>query len=244
MGYAERAKQAKKNRGFRPPEGEYKVRLADWELTTSRTSGNKMFVLDWKVLEGPDADTTTEMKAKNRKLRNRFILSNDFSFDNMLAFLDDVGADLSQVREIEEDPEYSDFKEIFESLDKNAPDAVVNIKNQADSNQYYNLYFKEVEPVLAGKPADPKGPESSVSDKIFISHKGEVLAVTPDALKEMVADGRYSGPVNYNQGDGWQSLEAAGFSMPAAPEKPTTPEKPSAPGNEKPPAVDSTKKPW
>lgn len=168
MSYAERAKTARQNQGFRPPEGAYAGRFRGWEFKRSN-EGNPQFILDWKVLQGPNPETTARFQASQKMgLRQRFVLSVDFQFDAFLVLLEDMGADLSAIRSTAEDPEYVDFRALLDRVEKRPPDAELAVTYPKKVNpQYpnsYNLSVKKVEKVLEGQPAvAPVAPTAPVA---------------------------------------------------------------------------------
>ena len=147
-GYASRARDARSNRGFRPAEGLYQGLFKNWEFKTSK-SGNQMFVLEFKVLQGPTLEVTEQFaKSPKRVLRCQYVLSVPHHFDSFLILLEDLGVDLSTVRTIEQDPEYTDFRNIFDQVERRPPTCELKVKHQKDSDQNYNLDVKKIERIF------------------------------------------------------------------------------------------------
>lgn len=148
MSYADRAKEARANQGFRPPEGDWKLRFKGAKFERSKKSGNAMISAEFKPMAGPDPVVCQRMKDKDRKLKKRWVMSVDFQFDDLLLFLEELGADLSRCRPLSEDPDFIDLREILDAAEKFSPDCTGTVTHQKDNPQYYNLRLKDVEPVL------------------------------------------------------------------------------------------------
>lgn len=222
MSYADRAKAYRASFSSRPAEGQYKTRLkgVKWEL--GRTSRKPQFVCEFKVIEGPTPEATAAFNqpGKDKKLKCRFLPHSENSFARLLVFLEDMGADLSQVRDETQDPDMMDLRNLMDLADKYSPDCVVDIKHQLDNDQYYNLYIREVEKVLVGnQTAAPAAPAPAAAPAAapapvwgYYMNGGAVCPGTREEIQNWVNAG-YTGQVNVN--GAWVSIAEAGLVVPA-----------------------------
>jgi hypothetical protein len=145
--YAQRAASSRQNRGGRPIEGDYQVCFKDWQYSLAKTSSQPMFTLLFKVIQAPTAEESEKFQGSNRRLKLRVMLnesSTNYGFDTFLSYLEDFGVDLSAVRPLAQDPEFLDFKGIMGAIENAAPKMVATLKHQSNSDQYYNLYLKDL----------------------------------------------------------------------------------------------------
>ena len=157
-GYSDRARDAREG-SVRPPEGEYGVRFKGWEFKYSKpqpaTPGKPaqpakpMFVVDWKpVSSNLGLEVIDKLTRMKKVIRCRYILTVNHHFDNLLALLEDMGADLSALPALETDPDFLGFRGLFDQLEKRPPDAKIKLFHNKDNTQYYDIKMVSVEKVL------------------------------------------------------------------------------------------------
>lgn len=273
--YADRAQARRASRGFRPPEGEYRLRFKEWSMPSSKSQknlGESYFKLEFKVLEAPDADTKAKFEKNNRKLNCKFFPFVTYSFDDFLTLLEDFGADLFKLRSYEDDPDMEDLKALLDVAEKKSPDMTGTLKHQKDSDQYYNLYLKDVEKVLGGgnsapvsTPSKPTGPSTPPAPNepaepvetpvYYLTDSGEVGEASRAEVQAHINEG-YSDVVCVD-GTNWISTEEAGFKKPepkpepkkeipdgpSKPAKPATPPKPAGPSKPSTPVEEPKEEP-
>jgi len=252
VSYADRSRQAREERMFRFPGGEYVGRLKDYKFKKSKKKKD-MFELYFNPISAPNTEILEKARLKDRQIVARFVMDVDFQFDNFLNLLEDLGADLSQCRPQAQDPTFQDFQAIMDELERIGPDLKMELKPQEDDPRYYDVYFRDLVEILNTTPAattatttEPTAPTDTPAAPFAFYMDGKAVAkVYSEAELQALIDGGYVGKVNI--GNAWKTAQEHGFTSapvappeepaaavdePAAPEEPAAPTEPEAPADE------------
>lgn len=150
LSYADMANQRRAERKFRTPDGDYLCLYKGHTYTAAKKSGVPMVTLELKPVEAPTSEILETMVRKNRLLKKKFIFSpkTPWNFEDFVVFLDDLGADLSQVRPQTKDPNLVDLRAILDQAERTPPYIKVSSKDQ---KPFYDVEILEVQPVFGLK---------------------------------------------------------------------------------------------
>jgi len=162
MSLADRGRSFKENGGrVKFEETDYVVVLKEVTLKKSR-SGNDQFIFKHVIMEGPYED---------KELTSQFTLvpkNIDFQTDRLCAIAIDLGAE----KALEGLEDVLDLKKVFNKLLLHPAKCVVELKYQ-DNEKYYDLTYKEIDPVLEKVFGKSEKTEEPVEEKKESSKKEE-----------------------------------------------------------------------
>ena len=150
VSYAQLAASHREEKKFRMPEGNYTVLFKGYKYEISQKGkGSPMITMELKPLEAPTQEILQKLNSKGRVIRHRFVFSpaTPWGIGDFVVFLQDLGADLSQCRPLEQDPEMLDLRAWLDAAERTPPAIKIDVKHQKNSNVHYNVNILEVQPI-------------------------------------------------------------------------------------------------